>query len=56
MVAGRLEIVGILPSRGLLDVAVLAPKGEGTWGNAHTRVSALCAFAATGMMQLLLIA
>ncbi|MFD7659092.1 DUF6069 family protein [Actinosynnema sp. NPDC059797] len=58
LVAGLLAIVGILAARGLLDAAVLAPKGEGTWGNAntltYTLAAALCAFAATGLMQLLL--
>ncbi|MEV8438730.1 DUF6069 family protein [Actinosynnema sp. NPDC051121] len=58
LVAGLLAIVGILAARGLFDVAVLAPKGEGTWGNANTLTyaltAALCAFAATGMMHLLL--
>lgn len=58
LVAGLLAVVGILVARGLLDIAVLAPKGEGAWGNANTLtyalVSAVCAFAATGLVQLLL--
>jgi hypothetical protein len=58
LVAGLLSVVGILVARGLFDIAVLAPKGEGTWGNANTLTyalaSAVCAFAATGLVQLLL--
>ncbi|MFI9012089.1 DUF6069 family protein [Actinosynnema sp. NPDC053489] len=58
LVAGLLAVVGILVARGLLGVAVLAPKGEGAWGNANTLtyslVSAACALAATGLVQVLL--
>ena len=57
VVAALLAIVGILLARGVLDVPVLAPKGEGVWGNANTvtyaLVSAAIALAATGLMQLL---
>jgi hypothetical protein len=58
LVAGLLAVVGILVARGLLGVAVLAPKGEGAWGNANTLtyslVAACCALLATGLVQLLL--
>lgn len=57
VVAALLAIVGILLSRGVLDVPVLSPKGEGVWGNANTTtyalVAGLVALAATGLMQLL---
>jgi uncharacterized protein DUF6069 len=57
VVAALIAVVGILLCRGVLDVPVLAPKGEGTWGNANTvtyaLVSAAIALAATGLMQLL---
>lgn len=57
VVAALIAVVGILLCRGVLDVAVLAPKGEGVWGNANTvtyaLVSAGVALAATGLMQLL---
>jgi hypothetical protein len=57
VVAALIAVVGILLSRGVLDVAVLSPKGEGVWGNANTvtyaLVSAGVALAATGLMQLL---
>ena len=44
----------------LFDVAVLAPKGRGIWGNASTLtyvlVAAAVALAATGLMHLLIVA
>jgi hypothetical protein len=60
LVAALVSIVGILIARGLADVAILAPKGSGLWGNASTAtyaiVSALVALAATGLMHLLAVA
>jgi hypothetical protein len=57
VVAALLAVVGILFARGLLEVAVLAPKGEGAWGNANTVTYALVcagvALLATGLMHLL---
>ncbi|HWM02069.1 MAG TPA: DUF6069 family protein [Actinophytocola sp.] len=57
VVAGLLAVVGILFARGVLDVPVLSPEGEGVWGDANTvtyaLVSAAVALAATGLMQLL---
>lgn len=57
VVAALIAVVGILLCRGVLDVPVLSPKGEGVWGNANTvtyaLVSAGIALAATGLMQLL---
>lgn len=59
VVAGLIAIAGILVARGLFDVAVLAPKGEGVWGDADTAKYALwCALAAlvaTGLLHLLLV-
>ncbi|MEV0803742.1 DUF6069 family protein [Kribbella sp. NPDC050281] len=59
VVAALIAIVGILLARGVFDVAVLAPEGEGTWGDADTgRYALYCALAAliaTGLMHLLLI-
>jgi hypothetical protein len=56
-VAALVAVVGILIARGLFDVAVLAPKGDGMWGNANTMTYALAAggaaLAATGLLQLL---
>src|SRR4029453_4829683 len=58
VVAGLIAIVGILIGRGLFDVAVLAPKGKGVWGDADTFWYALGAavlsLVATGLMHLLL--
>ncbi|TWD80060.1 hypothetical protein FB561_1132 [Kribbella amoyensis] len=59
VVAALIAIAGILLARGVLDVNVLAPEGEGTWGDADTTLYALyCALAAliaTGLMHLLLV-
>lgn len=59
VVAALIAIVGIVIARGVFNVAVLAPEGEGTWGDADTAKYALfCAAAAlvaTGLMHLLLI-
>ena len=57
VVAALVAVVGILVCRGLLDVQVLAPKGNGVWGDASTGVYALSAFVAgllaTGIVQVL---
>ncbi|CCH32903.1 DUF6069 family protein [Actinosynnema sp. NPDC047251] len=57
-VAGLVAVVGILTARGLLDIAVLAPQGHGAWGGAdavaYTLAAAGSAFAATGLLQLML--
>ena len=44
VVAGLMAIVGIVIARGIFHVAVLAPKGSGTWGNANTATYAAAAF------------
>jgi hypothetical protein len=58
VVAALIAVVGILLARGVFDVPVLAPEGEGTWGDADTMTYALfCALAAliaTGLLHLLL--
>ncbi|MEU7906527.1 DUF6069 family protein [Actinoplanes sp. NPDC049118] len=58
-VAALIVIVGILFCRGILDVPVLAPKGEGVWGDADTITyavgAAVAALLATGVMHLLLV-
>jgi len=57
IVAALIAVVGILFWRGVLDIPVLAPKGEGVWGNANTVTYALAsagiALAATGLVQVL---
>jgi Family of unknown function (DUF6069) len=59
VVAALIALVGILVARGVFDVPVLAPEGQGTWGDADTPKYALyCALAAllaTGLMHLLVI-
>jgi hypothetical protein len=59
VVAALIAIAGILVGRGIFDVEVLAPKGNGVWGDASTGWYALgAAFAAliaTGLVQLLIL-
>jgi uncharacterized protein DUF6069 len=59
VVAALFAVVGILVGRGLFDVAVLAPKGAGVWGDADTVWyafgAALLSLAATALMHLLLL-
>ncbi|HEY9334088.1 MAG TPA: DUF6069 family protein [Kribbella sp.] len=58
-VAGLVAIVGILLARGVFDLEVLAPKGDGVWGDADTwtyaAVSAGAALVATGLVHLLIL-
>jgi drug/metabolite transporter (DMT)-like permease len=58
VVAALVAVVGIVIARGLLDIPVLAPKGEGTFGDASTWGMALAAAAtalvATALLQVLL--
>ncbi|HEY3606213.1 MAG TPA: DUF6069 family protein [Pseudonocardiaceae bacterium] len=60
IVAGLVAVVGILIARGLVGVAILAPKGDGVWGNASTAtyalLSAAAALVATGLVHVLLLA
>lgn len=60
VVAALVAVVGLLIARGLFGAEVLAPKGNGIWGNANTVTYALCAAAAallaTGLMHLLSLA
>jgi hypothetical protein len=60
IVAALVGLAGILLARGVFDVPVLAPEGEGTWGDADTTAYALyCAAAAvlaTALLHLLLVA
>jgi hypothetical protein len=59
VVAAVVAVVGVLIARGLFDVPVLAPTGEGALGNASTArlalLAAVAAVAATGLMHLLLV-
>jgi hypothetical protein len=59
LVAALIAIAGILLTRGLFDVPILAPKGDGVWGNASTGWYALgaavCALLATGLMHVLML-
>jgi hypothetical protein len=57
VVAALIVVVGVLISRGILDIPILAPKGNGVWGDADTVTyalfAALAALVATGLMHLL---
>jgi Family of unknown function (DUF6069) len=59
VVAALVVIVGILLARGVFGVPVLAPEGDGAWGDADTGkyalYAALAALLATGLMHLLLL-
>ena len=59
VVAALTALVCILIARGLAHVAILAPKGEGAWGNASTMEyaigSAFCALLATALLHFLLV-
>ncbi len=59
VVAALIALVGILVCRWALKVPILAPAGDGAWGNAHTGVyallAALIALVAAGVLYLLLL-
>lgn len=59
VIAALIAVVGILVARGIFDVAILAPEGDGTWGDADTGRYALAAAAAallaTGLIHLLIL-
>lgn len=59
LVAALIAVVGILLTRGLFGVPILAPQGAGTWGDASTFWyafgAAALSLAATGLMHMLLL-
>jgi hypothetical protein len=59
VVAALVVLVGVLVSRGLFDVPVMAPEEAGTWGNVTTGhlvlLAAGSAIVATGLLHLLLL-
>jgi hypothetical protein len=60
VVAALIALVGILICRWTLHIPILAPAGDGAWGNAHTAeyalVSGLIAIIAGGLLYLLVLA
>ncbi|MCP2341328.1 DUF6069 family protein [Actinomadura rupiterrae] len=60
VVAALVVVVGVLLVRGVLDIAVLAPSGRGTYGDSSTTsyalMAAVAALAATALLHLLLVA
>jgi Family of unknown function (DUF6069) len=59
VVAALIALVGILICRWTLNIPILAPRGDGAWGNAHTAeyalVAALIAVIAAGLLYLLVL-
>jgi Family of unknown function (DUF6069) len=59
VVAALIALVGILICRWTLNIPILAPAGDGAWGNAHTAeyalVAALIAILAAGLLYLLVL-
>ena len=59
VVAALIALVGILICRWTLGIPILAPAGDGAWGNAHTAeytiVAACVALIATGLLYLLML-
>ncbi len=59
VVAALIALVGILICRWTLNIPILAPAGEGAWGNAHTGeyvlLAALIALVAAGLLYLLIL-
>ena len=57
VVAALIALVGILVSRWALSIPILAPTGDGAWGNAHTGeyvlLAARAALIAAGLLYLL---
>lgn len=59
VVAALIALVGILICRWTLSIPILAPAGDGAWGNAHTAeyalLAALIAIIAGGLLYLLVL-
>jgi uncharacterized protein DUF6069 len=59
VVAALIALVGILICRWTLNIPILAPAGDGAWGDAHTGeyalVAALVALVAAGLLYLLML-
>jgi len=59
VVAALIALVGILICRWTLHIPILAPAGDGAWGNAHTAeyalMAALIAIIAAGLLYLLVL-
>src|SRR5580693_4093479 len=59
IVAALIALVGILICRWTLNIPILAPAGDGAWGDAHTGeyvlVAALVALVAAGLLYLLVL-
>ncbi|GID29883.1 DUF6069 family protein [Paractinoplanes brasiliensis] len=60
VVAALVAVVGVLVARGLFDVPIMAPRGDGVWGDASTVTyaagAAVSALLAAALMHLLTVA
>jgi hypothetical protein len=59
LVVAMIAVAGVVIIRGVFDIALLAPKGAGVWGDASTvwyvAGAAACALLATALMHLLVL-
>lgn len=59
VIGALIAVVGIVLVRGVFDIPILAPEGEGTWGDASTGWyafgAALAALVSTGLVHVLLL-
>lgn len=59
VIGALIAVVGIVLVRGVFDIPILAPEGEGTWGDASTgwyaAGAALAALVSTGLVHVLLL-
>lgn len=59
LVVALIALVGVVVFRGVFGIPILAPEGEGIWGDASTTwlviVAAGCALVATGLVHVLLV-
>lgn len=59
VIAALIAVVGIVLVRGVFGIPILAPEGEGTWGDASTgwysAAAALAALLATALVHVLLL-
>jgi hypothetical protein len=59
LVVALIALVGVVVFRGVFDIPILAPEGDGVWGDVSTvwfmGVAAICALLAVGLVHLLLL-
>ncbi|WP_275001557.1 DUF6069 family protein [Promicromonospora iranensis] len=59
LVVALIALVGVVVFRGVFDIPILAPEGDGVWGDVSTvwfmAAAAICALLAVGLAHLLLL-